>query len=205
MNIGTNVYDYLRMLRIGDWIKFYIAVPLAGALLAGAISIAIISIRMSLVGFGLVLLNILLFIAYSGGIRLKERAILDILTHGLMFGAVPFLAGFALCQGSISSEILGFAMLLFILGGEALIAHQIMEYEEDVKSTRTTVTMIGQGNGLLILGISTLVSISVLFFATSTKQMPFWAMTIIGLYLLAYPIYSCRSLFRDIRRIARPE
>lgn len=27
--------DYLRMLRIGDWIKFYPLFPLAGALLAG--------------------------------------------------------------------------------------------------------------------------------------------------------------------------
>lgn len=171
-------YDYLRMFRIGDWIKFYMAVPLAGALLAGAttaqlilvfiiffflisyaftvnnyfdveidrrhtgkiqsnknplasgsislygvkiimliqISITLLSIKMSLLGFGLVVLNILLFTNYSGGTRLKERVVLDIITHGLMFGTVPFLAGFALCTGSISSNILSLASPLFILG-----------------------------------------------------------------------------------------
>src|SRR5512137_150016 len=128
------VHDYLRMLRIGDWIKFYMAVPLAGALLAGAndsqliqvfiiffslisyaftvnnyfdveidrlhngkirsnrnplasgsisangvvivmliqIGVSLISIAMSSLGFGLVVLNIILFTVYSGIIRLKE-------------------------------------------------------------------------------------------------------------------------------------
>jgi hypothetical protein len=30
------VIDYLRLLRVGDWIRFYPFVPLAGAILAGA-------------------------------------------------------------------------------------------------------------------------------------------------------------------------
>jgi 4-hydroxybenzoate polyprenyltransferase len=260
-------YDYLRMLRIGDWIKFYMAVPLAGALLAGAtaaqlilvfilffflisyaftvnnyfdveidrlhtgkvqsnknplasgsislygvkiimliqISIALLSIKMSLLGFGLVVLDILLFTDYSGGIRLKERVVLDIITHGLMFGAVPFLAGFALCTGSISSNILSLAFPLFILGGEALMAHQIVEYEEDIKSTRTTVTMIGKRNGILLLGILALISLGALFFANNVQHLPFWAMVGFGWYLLAYPAYSCRSIFHDIRHSASPE
>lgn len=261
------INEYLRMLRIGDWIKFYLAAPLAGALLAGAqpaqiilvfiiyfaligyaftvnnyfdveidrlhngkmesnknplasgsvgrrgvqmlmlfqIGVALISFEMSYLGFCLVLLNLLLFTAYSGGIRLKERSFLDIMTHGLMFGAVPFLAGFALSKGSVPPEILLASTLPFILGAEALIAHQVVEYEEDVLSTRTTVTLIGRRNGLLLLGASAVVSIVLLMFIAGTKPMPVWAVTALGWYLLAYPAYSCRSLIRDFRHTASPQ
>jgi 4-hydroxybenzoate polyprenyltransferase len=258
------MHEYLRMLRISDWIKFYIAAPLAGALLAGAspaqiilifiiyfaligyaftvnnyfdveidrqhagkmesnknplasgsvsrrgvllmmlfqIGIAMIALEMSYLGFCLVLMNLLLFTAYSGVIRLKERFFLDIITHGLMFGAVPFLAGFALFRGSIPPEILLASSLPFILGAEALIAHQVVEYEEDVLSTRTTVTFIGRRSGLLLLGSVAAVSIVLLMFMAGTKPLPFWAVTALGCYLLVYPAYSCRSLIRDFRHTA---
>lgn len=261
------IHEYLRMLRIGDWIKFYLAAPLAGALLAGAlpaqvilvfviyfaligyaftvnnyfdveidrqhtgkmesnknplasghvsrrgvlfmmlfqIGIALVSLEMSYLGFCLVLLNLMLFTAYSGGIRLKERFALDIITHGLMFGAVPFLAGFALSNGIIPPEILLASSLPFILGAEALIAHQVVEYEEDVLSTRTTVTFIGRRNGLLLLGFAAVFSVALLMFMAGTKPLSFWAVTALGWYLLAYPAYSCRSLIRDFRRTASPQ
>lgn len=261
------IKEYLRMLRIGDWIRFYLAAPLAGALLAGAlpaqiilvfiiyfaligyaftvnnyfdveidklhngkmesnknplasgsvgrrgvllmmllqIGIALISIEMSYLGFCLVLLNLLLFTGYSGGIRLKERFFLDIMTHGLMFGAVPFLTGFALSRGSIPPEILLISSIPFILGAEALIAHQVIEYEEDVLSTRTTVTIIGRKNGLLLLGSAAALSIVLLMFVAGTKPLPLWAVTALGWYLLIYPAYSCRSLIRDIRHTASPQ
>ncbi len=259
--------NYLRMFRIGDWIKFYIAMPLAGALLAGAnaaqlilvfiiffflisyaftvnnyfdveidrfhngkvqsnknplanglisarevliimliqIGISAISIAMSWLGFGLVVLNIFLFTVYSGVVRLKERAALDMIIHGLMFGAVPFLGGFALCSGRISPNIFSLALPLFILCAEALIAHQIVEYEEDMKSTKTTITMIGQRNGLLLLGLLAMISVGALFFAKSMPQqlpLPTWAVVGFGWYLLIYPAYSCRSVFYDIRHSA---
>ena len=261
------MHEYLRMLRIRDWIKFYLAVPLAGALLAGAvpaqiilvfiiyfaligyaftvnnyfdveidrqhtgkmetnknplasgsisrrgvllmmlfqIGIALVSLEMSYLGFCLILLNLLLFTAYSGGIRLKERFILDIITHGLMFGAVPFLTGFALLKGNIPPEILLASSLPFILGAEALIAHQVVEYEEDVLSTSTTVTFIGRRNGLLLLGLAAAVSIVLLIFIAGTKPLPVWAVSALGWYLLVYPAYSCRSLIRDFRHIASPQ
>ncbi|NYT02035.1 MAG: UbiA family prenyltransferase [Methanosarcinales archaeon] len=144
------------MLRIGDWIRFYTLVPLAGALLAGEnagrmpviliiyffligyafvvnnyfdveidrlhsrkmgqrknpmanggasergvivlifllVGLALLlSVETSLAGTALVVLNLLLFTAYSASpIRLKERVGLDVLTHGLMFGFLPLLA-----------------------------------------------------------------------------------------------------------------
>ena len=70
------------------------------------IGVSLISIAMSRLGFGLIALNIILFTVYSGVIRLKERPVIDVINHGLMFGAVPFLAGFTLCSGSISTNLL---------------------------------------------------------------------------------------------------
>lgn len=255
------------MLRIRDWIKFYLAAPLAGALLGSAvlaqiilvfiiyfaligyaftvnnyfdveidrqhrgkmesnknplasgsvgrggvlllmslqIGIALVSLKMSYLGFCLVLLNLLLFTAYSGGVRLKERFFLDIITHGLMFGAVPFLTGFALSRGSIPPEILLTSSLPFILGAEALIAHQVVEYEEDVLSTKTTVTFIGRRNGLLLLVSAAALSIVLLMFVAATEPLPIWAVTVLGWYLLFYPAYSCRSLIHDFRNTASPQ
>jgi 4-hydroxybenzoate polyprenyltransferase len=251
-------YDYLGMLRISDWIKFYMAMPIAGSLLAGAslpqiayvsgiyfiligfaftvnnyfdvdidrihsgkvvsnknplatgsvsrrgvevmmlamVLIAMLSVKMSLIGFLVVILNLMLFVAYSGFLRLKERFALDIIAHGLMFGALPFLAGFALSGGRISPEIMVIALLFFILAEEALIAHQIVDYKEDLLSTRTTITIIGQRNGLILLGFHAAVSIAVLLFAASRNDLPILAAAIFGAYLIAYPAYSCRSLLQ---------
>jgi 4-hydroxybenzoate polyprenyltransferase len=261
------VIDYLRMLRIGDWIRFYPIVPLAGALLAGAaveqllliwliyfaligyafvvnnyydveidrlhrkkaesnknplasgaisrrgvqitmlvlVGITSLSLCFGLVGFSLVLLNLLLVTAYSGGLRLKDVPFLDIVTHGLMFGAVPFLAGFALVQGEVPYEALLLTALPFLLGCEALIAHQIVEYEMDIDSTKTTITRLGQGKGLLLLGVLAVASIVILLYVTDTSRLPSWAPVAAGWYLLAYPAYSCRGVFSDIRHRASAE
>ena len=54
------MHEYLRMLRIGDWIKFYIAAPLAGALLAGALPAQIILvfiIYFALIGYAFTVNN----------------------------------------------------------------------------------------------------------------------------------------------------
>ncbi len=259
--------DYLRMLRIGDWIRFYPIVPLAGALLAGAaieqlllvwliyfaligyafvvnnyydveidrlhrkkaesnknplasgaishrgvqitmlvlVGITSLSLCFGLLGFALVLLNLLLVTAYSGGPRLKDVPVLDIVTHGLMFGAVPFLAGFALVQGEVTYEALLLTALPFLLGCQALIAHQVVEYEMDIDSTKTTITRLGQGKGLLLLGVLAVASIVILLGVTHVAQLPSWVPIAAGWYLLAYPAYSCRGIFRDIRHRASAE
>jgi 4-hydroxybenzoate polyprenyltransferase len=255
------IRDYLIMLRIGDWIKFYMTAPIAGAIVANAsrgevilvviiyfaiisfaftvnnyfdvdidrkhngkvksnknplasgnidskgvqmimfvqIAISLISIGLSRLGFFLVVFNIFLVGSYSGIFRLKEKFTLDIITHGLMFGAVPFLAGYALCKDFIPQDVYILSIIPLILGVEALIAHQILEYEEDVISTRTTVTIIGKQNGLLLLGTIAAISISVLYYVVNIRLLPLWVAVVIGCYLLTYPAYSCRSIFRDFR------
>lgn len=259
--------DYLQMLRIGDWIRFYPIIPLVGALLAGAeikqllliwliyfaligyafvvnnyydveidrlhrkkaesnknplasgaissrgvqitmlvlVGVTSLSLGFGILGFALVLLNLLLVTAYSGGPRLKDVPVLDIVTHGLMFGAVPFLAGFALVQGEVTYEAILLTALPFLLGCQALIAHQVVEYEMDIDSTKTTITRLGQGKGLLLLGVLAVASIVILLYVTDAASLPSWAQVAAGWYLLAYPAYSCRGIFSDIRHRASAE
>jgi 4-hydroxybenzoate polyprenyltransferase len=263
------VIDYLRMLRVGDWIRFYPIIPVVGALIAGAAigqllliwliyfaligyafvvnnycdveidrlhrkkaesnknplasgaisqkgvllmmallagaalsSAGVLSLGSGYAGFSLVLLNLLLVTAYSGGPRLKDVQAIDILTHGLMFGAVPFLAGFTLVQGAVTFESLLLAAVPFLLGCEALIAHQIMDYEMDIDSTKTTITGLGQRKGLLLLGSFVVTSAIAFLIVAPAVQLPPVAVAAAGLYLLAYPVYSCRGIFDDIRHCA---
>jgi len=250
--------DYLRMLRISDWIRFYPIIPVAAALLAGAtltqlllvfliyfalfgyafainnycdveidrlhrikldknknpmcsgnvsprrvqilmlllIGLSLLSLFMSGYGFVLVLINLGLVTAYSGGLRLKEWPVLDIITHGLMFGALPFLAGFALVQGEIGPQIFALSAIPFLLGCEALIAHQIIDYQIDVTATRTTVTSIGPRKGLALLAASAVASVIMLLGLAPSLEIPVWAAALIGVYLLTYPAYSCRGIFQ---------
>jgi len=254
--------DYLRMLRIRDWIKFYPLFPLAGAYLAGGgpdqtlfvfiayiclISYAfvvnnyfdaeidrqhrrkvasgtnplaagkvneggvvllmfvlvsiplVLSFRLDLTGALFVVINLLLLTAYSASrIRLKERYILDAISHGLMFGALPFLSGFLLCGGDPSRGIILISLVFFILGCEALIAHQIVDYAEDLGSTTTTVTRIGEKNGLLMLGGLSVLSLAFAFAAARLYQVSLGVAAASALYLMAYPTYSVRGMLNDI-------
>jgi 4-hydroxybenzoate polyprenyltransferase len=254
--------DYLKMLRIQDWIRFYLFIPLAGAVMGGGeshqillvsiiyfflISYAFVvnnyfdvdidklhlrkmghnknplangsvskrgvlvlmllqiifallcSLYLSRIGSAFMLLNILLFTAYSARhIRLKERFGWDIVTHGQMFGMVPFMTGFLLCQTALPVEILSVSLLFFMIACEALIAHQVTDYVEDVKATTTTVTQIGQKKGLLLLGAFAGLSLLMLAIVAYQYQIPSWLIAALAIYLMAYPAYSCRGVFCDI-------
>ena len=153
-----------------------------------------LSLRMNVAGTALVIANVLLFTTYSGGVRLKERVVLDIITHGLMFGALPLLAGFLLAGGSPLQEVLLAAAIAFVLGCEALIAHQISDYEEDLGRTRTTVTWAGLSRGMMLLFSLALLSLPLLYMAAGLYGLPDSLAAALGLYLLAYPAYSCRGV-----------
>jgi 4-hydroxybenzoate polyprenyltransferase len=254
--------DYLRMLRIRDWIKFYPLFPLAGAYLAGGgryeillvlvaytciISYAFVvnnyfdaeidrlhrrkmesgtnplaagkvsergvlllmmalvltpltlSIRLDSLGAAFVIINLLVLTAYSERrIRLKERYLWDAVSHGLMFGALPFLSGYLLSGGDITRGIILISLLFFIVGCEALIAHQIVDYAEDLGSTTTTVTRIGVMNGLLMLGGLAALSLVFAFAAARIYQLSLAVTAASALYLVAYPAYSVRGMLNDI-------
>jgi hypothetical protein len=80
-----------------------------------------------------------------------------------------------------------------------------VEYEMDIDSTKTTITRLGQGKGLLLLGVLAVASIMILLYVTDASRLPSWAQVAAGWYLLAYPAYSCRGVFSDIRHRASAE
>ena len=159
------------------------------------LSIALmVSYLMNPFGAALVAANALLLTAYSGGARLKEWIVLDIITHGLMFGALPLLAGFLLSGGSPLKGAFFASAIAFVLGCEALVAHQISDYDEDLGRTRTTVTWAGLKRGLMLLFSLALLSLPLLYMAAGLYGLPYLFVLLLGLYLLAYPLYSCRGI-----------
>lgn len=255
------IQAYRKMLRTGDWIKFYPLFPLAGAYLAAGITSDLItvfalfffitaygfiinnlydaeidrkhagktaqgknpfadgvvsrgetiamcavfagipllvSLAISGTGFVFTLLCLVALTLYSAPpARLKDRFAADIICHGLMFGGLPFLAGFALAGGAvpglISLPALAALVCTFICC-EALIAHEILDYHEDLGTTYTTVVGIGLKNGTLLLGATAVVSIIAMVLMAWWFAIAIVANAVIFIFLIAYPLYSCRNL-----------
>lgn len=255
------IQGYRKMLRTGDWIKFYPLFPLAGACLAAGISpdlIMVFALFFFITGYGFVINNLYdaeidkkhsgkaeqgknpfadgvlskretvgmcavfagipllvsLAISATGFVftllclvaltlysatpaRLKDRFAADIICHGFMFGGLPFLAGYTLAGGAIPQLVSLPAMATLVctfICCEALIAHEIMDYHEDLGTTYTTVVDIGLRNGALLLGITTVLSLVAL-------ELMAWWFTIdiavnVGIFILliVYPLYSCRDI-----------
>jgi 4-hydroxybenzoate polyprenyltransferase len=258
---------YLKMIRTGDWIKFYPLFPLAGAYLAAGISIDSITVFVlfsCVTGYGFVINNLydaeidrnhpgkikqgknpladrmiskeetigmcavlagiplllsftipgtgfvftlLCLIAltlYSATpVRLKDWFAGDIICHGVMFGGLPFLAGYTLAGGGIPQLIslpAASALICTLICCEALIAHEIQDYHEDLGTTYTTVVSIGRKNGVLLLGITGVFSVLIL------ELMSWWFIVDVAVnaailsFLLAYPLYSSREILRMAAR-----
>ena len=253
--------EYLKMLRVKEWIKFFAPIPLIGAILAPATPFVLISVGViffCVIAFGFVVNNyfdveidlrntkkvrrgnnplssgrvtkrgtfalmcVLLAIAitlacflspgisgvlftllcislltlYSvNHIRLKERFIVDILTHGLMFGLFPVLAGFTLAGGdlNLNTHILLIAALFMIIGCESLLTHQINDYEEDLGYSSTTVVKVGLKKGWVLLASVVLLSIAILELIVHYFDIGLVLHSAAVAYLIAYPFYTCRN------------
>jgi len=157
-----------------------------------------VALALSVAGFVMTLLCVITLTLYSATpARLKDRFAADIICHGLMFGGLPFLAGFALANGGMPALVslpAAAALVCTFICCEALIAHEITDYEEDVGTTYTTVVGIGLRNGVALLGVMTVLSVATFgvmawYFAT-----PMALNAVIVLFLIAYPLYSCREL-----------
>jgi 4-hydroxybenzoate polyprenyltransferase len=130
--------------------------------------------------------------------RLKERFIVDIITHGLMFGLIPFLAGFTLAGGNLNTLTLLVASLFMIIGCEALLTHQINDYDEDFGISSTTVVRVGLKRGWAMLVLFVLLSIVNLELIAHCSDI---GMMIHGgafAYLVAYPLYTCRGEIQGV-------
>ena len=259
---GMKIREYIRMMRVNEWIKFFTLIPLIGAILAPATPSLIILVGViffCVIGYGFVinnyfdtdidmrntkkvmkgnnplskgsvtkkgtlvlmgvllvipialscfltapgllftLLSILLLTLYSVKyIRLKERFIADIITHGMMFGLFPFLAGFTLAGATVTTASLLIASLFMLIGCESLLTHQINDYREDFGNTDTTVVRVGMKRGWALLVFVVLLSIANLELTVQWFDIGIVLHSGAFTYLIAYPLYSCRSEIRDV-------
>jgi 4-hydroxybenzoate polyprenyltransferase len=261
MTIMDKIQGYRKMLRTGDWIKFYPLFPLAGVCLAAGISPDLItvfalfffitsygfvinnlydaeidknhagkteqgknpfadgvvskgetvglcavlagipllaSLTISGTGFVFTLLCLIALTLYSATpARLKDRFAADIICHGLMFGGLPFLAGYTLAGGPIPQPFslpAVAALVCIFVCCEALIAHEIMDYYDDLGTTYTTVVGIGLRNGTFLLGITAALSIVALELMAWWFAVDIAIHAVIFVFLIVYPLYSCREL-----------
>lgn len=111
-----------------------------------------LSFRMDFTGFLFIILTILSSTFYSiKYIRFKEKNIIDITNHGLMFGLFPFLAGLTLAGGTITNLFIMIALFFTLLSANALLAHQIIDYQNDIGITNTTAIKIGREKSYFVL------------------------------------------------------
>jgi len=158
----------------------------------------LVALTISAAGFVFTLLCLIALTAYSARpVRLKDRFAADILCHGIMFGGLPFLAGYALAGGSLLEPVAlpaAYAVLCTFICCEALIIHEILDYHEDRETTYTTVVGIGRRNGIILLIVASALSIAVL----ETTAWRFGVGTTVHAaalaFLLVYPVYGCREL-----------
>lgn len=111
-----------------------------------------LAVYLNLIGFVFVGLSVITSTLYSiKHIRLKEKTGADIISHGLMFGFLPFLAGVTLAGGIIDFYILSIGFLFFLINCNALLSHQVIDYDQDLGNTKNTTTRIGRKMGFIFL------------------------------------------------------
>ncbi|MGA2885253.1 MAG: UbiA prenyltransferase family protein [Halobacteriota archaeon] len=172
-----------------------------GTLLLSAVLVAVPALLCAMMrtpGFLLTLLSILVLTLYSAKpARLKDRFLVDIISHGMMFGGFPFLAGFTLAGGTVLSlqYPVAIASLCTIICCEALIVHQIHDYGEDLGNSTTTIVRIGRRMGWMLLALSMLFSLIGLELVIHYFGIGGYPGLGISALVVMYPIYSCR---RDV-------
>ncbi|MFA5413862.1 MAG: UbiA family prenyltransferase [Methanoregula sp.] len=173
-----------------------------GTLLFSAVLVAVpalLSVMMDTFGFLFTLASILVLTLYSARpMRLKDRFLIDIISHGVMFGGFPFLAGFTLAGGNLALSLqypVAIASLCTIICCEALIVHQIHDYGEDMGNSNTTVVRTGRRTGWMLLALSMLFSLIGLELVAHYFGIGGYLHIGISALLVMYPLYSCR---RDV-------
>ncbi|NJE29752.1 4-hydroxybenzoate polyprenyltransferase [Thermococcus sp. 18S1] len=87
---------------------------------------------------------VLLATAYSAPPRLKARPVADVLSHGVFFGALPFLYG-AYLDGSVTMEEWSIAAAVFLYSLALELRNHLEDYESDLNAgLRTTPIVIGR-------------------------------------------------------------
>ena len=99
---------------------------------------------------------------YSAPPRLKARPIVDVLSHGLFFGTMPFIYG-AYFDGSITlyEGLIGLALFSYSMAME--LRNHLEDYESDLKANlKTTPIVIGKRTSEKLVLIFSLLSLAIL-------------------------------------------
>jgi 4-hydroxybenzoate polyprenyltransferase len=134
--------------------------------------------------------------------RLKERYLIDLVSHGIMFGALLFFIGYTLPGPGgmlLSAKAVALALLFTFIGCMALLVHQIADYDQDHGHSATTVVQIGKRKGWCLLAAFIVLSLCALAAVHAIVVLEPWvlwgsvALFIIPVILLRNEIRSSRA------------
>lgn len=155
----------------------------------------ILALQMNFLGFIFVSLSILASTFYSiKYFRLKEKSFLDITTHGFMFGFFPFLAGVILAGGNLNLLSILIGILFTFITANELLIHQIVDYQDDLGNTNTTVIKIGKKMSyvsLILFFIITLLCFGMMIRYFNVGQYLYWLFVLLLCWL---PLYHCYQM-----------
>ncbi|MDV3104370.1 UbiA prenyltransferase family protein [Thermococcus waiotapuensis] len=101
---------------------------------------------------------------YSAPPRLKARSVVDVLSHGLFFGGLPFLYG-ALVDGSLSRTEAWITVAMTFYSFALELRNHLEDYESDLKAgLRTTSVVIGKGKSEALVDIFSLLAIGIVLY-----------------------------------------
>jgi 1,4-dihydroxy-2-naphthoate octaprenyltransferase len=160
----------------------------------------IVSLNYNLTAFLCVGATLAVWAAYSvHPFRLKERYLVDLVSHGIMAGPMLFLVGYTLPGTAgylLSAKLISLVVLFTFVGCVALLIHQIGDYEEDRGHSTTTVVQIGKKKGWVLLAAFFGVSLVCLAAVRAIINLEPWELLIVIL-LFAIPVFQLRN---EIRR-----
>ncbi len=114
---------------------------------------------------------------YSAPPRLKGIPIADVLSHGLFFGALPFIYG-AYFDGMLSETEIFIALSLFVYSVAMELRNHLEDYESDQKANlKTTPIIIGKSTSEALINILSLFSLALLL---NSLYSPFGIVGILG-------------------------
>jgi 4-hydroxybenzoate polyprenyltransferase len=144
------------------------AVLLAFAVLAllSLIPLPFMELRVTAIG----ITALLLLWIYSWGPRLKDRPILDLMTHGAG-PALYALMGYAL-YGSLNIAPLLLAVIVFMLSCTSCILQQIRDMDAATRAARRTTSLIGMKRSVDLAMVLMLISIMIYVLMVSIGVLP---------------------------------
>ena len=139
----------------------------AGLLLSALLATAGtgLALTTNLKAFAVYLTMILLATAYSAPPRLKARPIVDVLSHGLFFGGLPFVYG-AIVDGNLSEVEVLMAIGIAIYSFALELRNHLGDYESDLMAgLKTTPIAIGKARSELLVEVFSILAIATVLYA----------------------------------------